>query len=197
MPFAADDSPVTVRGGSISAWTKDSGHWQSFNGVPAGTRDNAYWTAIPDASYKQHILIEDQGLKVVEISESTAWEIDVNDRDSNGNPTILTSGIKLCSEEPTKDRTTGNYTCPQGPASDVAKIYMLVMDVNLDELHHDIGIDEDSKDDDHPNNVTFHRKDASCPKCEYASFITITPSTGFQTPYRCHDSGCAVGLSAN
>ncbi len=179
--LSAHDSPVTVRGGSIRAWTKDSDGWVC---IDAACTPNTFRTKISDPTFKNILLVQDHQLNMTKIPQAGAWEVDVISRAKGGSG----SGIILCSDIDTN--ASGSYICGK-TAKRESWVYMLVMDKN-DSLEQ-AEIDEDGSATSKINHMNFHRRDG-CSKCEYISTITVIPNT---PPYtlKCHNSACTVGLS--
>lgn len=88
---SGDDSPITIRGGSIILRAHDG--WTScYPTDPSAPRSNCYFAKM-DHARKTKSLLLDQVLNQTNVSQKLAWEIDLPDR-SSGHGVIVCADVK-------------------------------------------------------------------------------------------------------
>ena len=140
---SADDSPVTVRGGSIIA-SVDNNDW-----APDNAANPSYWTA--QVNDKTKIYVSRKGHKSKQVLPSAMdWVILINSRDVNGNdPDDGKHGLRICSKQ---DCSTGTAISNNDP-----NVYLFLINP-ADDIFIPPDINDDGTDDDDSGNTILLQK---------------------------------------
>ena len=175
---AGKDSPVIIRGGSITAIA--SGVWDLYKAP------NVYSAPLSSAADKKTIVISGEGVPTSTSAMDYSWTISITARDSNGNVDPSGSnGFILCS----------NADCSTGkPIEATNLVYLTTIDPNDTIVRPDVD-DDDGKEG--PGGVIkYHRwgfnHSNNCQRCNHISEIWI--SQGVKVPHPCHNGRCEVGV---
>jgi len=183
-----DDSPATVRGGSIIARAPAPGIWQ-----PVGMSTNLYSATVG----KGTITISGQVISTNVTTPNGSWRVVITGRDKDGLVDATRShGFVLCSEA----------NCVAGSPSTVdTNLYLKIVDNQYDQFAM-----PDISDEAEPavggggrvsrHRWAFHNASPSCNgsrKCDYISEVLVFTNPDPATPTyqtQCYNSACSVAI---